>query len=208
MKVRPTRWLMLLVALSALCVVLIAQPDDHTTSAAHADVRHALTLQPTPTLPQVATHHAPSSTAFTPTGTATRHHPTSLPATSIEVARPPEVTSSSPVSTTTSTSIPMTPAAPSIQATVTAPSTFTGWLEGPTSVSASYPVNASSALHAAATWTGATSLTLTATCGVAATTTSGASGLSVALSPGECTVTLAGPADVPTTSFQISVGAS
>lgn len=91
-------------------------------------------------------------------------------------------------------------ASPAIQ-----PIAFTGWLSGPDSVAATYPFEAGIGRTVVATWSGAPRLDLVVTCQGASANTTGGSGITARAPGGSCTVTLSGPADVATSTFEITV---
>jgi hypothetical protein len=201
------RWLMLLVALAALGILLeIAPHHDAVTAAGTTPTTHA------PRGHVVHPRHSGSPTSARGDGTGQLERPAAtaavapvpvdVPSTNAELASTGGA--SIPGSTTT------TAAAAPVRAATVAPatSTFEGWLSGPMSVSASYPVAMPAPGDATATWTTGSQLTLQATCGTTTDEVTGSSGLRVVLGAADCTVTLSGPADVPTTSFSIVVGAS
>jgi|GEM_PF-4843063 len=83
----------------------------------------------------------------------------------------------------------------------------TGWLQGPTSISATYQATLSASTTLSATFQGTTALTLSATCGGVTNSTSGLSPLSLSEGPGTCSVTLSGPSDLAATTFSLDLGA-
>ena len=201
-SVRPVRWVMLLIVLMALVVLIVSRPGlPQQRSRGHAMPRASVPDRASRTagLPSPSLT-APSSPTTEPSTVA--HHDAAAAS-----AGPLSLVTSSPgpSDTTTTTAAPtFTPT----QATAAPVTTFNGWLSGPTSVSASYPVSPVSPTRASATWNTSTSLTLAADCGGTTTSSSGSSGVSVTLPSGGCTITISGPDDVATTSFSISVGAS
>ena len=142
----------------------------------------------------------------------------------VALPRPPDhpnavVTPSTPLPSTTIAGLPSRqPDAPISAATTTIPRplstvaaqldptmTETGWLAGPTVVSASYPVNLAAPSSATLTWTGDAVLTLSESCPSMNTSESGTSGLWLQVSAGSCTLRVSGPDAISFTSFRLVV---
>jgi len=189
--ISTTRWA-LLVALLGLVVILL---DYHPLAA------------------RLAPHPSAAATKGGPSPSTT------MPATSSEVAdgSMPRPTSSSrpsvqPTSANNATLSATPTTAPAnytpISASPIQAQVETGWLDAPLSISATYDFQAPSPRTVVATWSGAPSLSLTLTCDGATTSTSGGSGLTLSAHGASCSLTLAGPADVATTSYTITIGAT
>jgi hypothetical protein len=187
--ISTTRWA-LLVALLGLVVILL---DHHPIAVRHAQ--------------QSSVASAPGSSATVPSAprtppapaTDSTTRPTITSAPSVPTASVSNAALSAPPTTLPSNYAPIS-AAP-IQAQVE-----TGWLDAPLSISATYAFQASTPRTVVATWSGAPSLTLMVTCDGATTSTSGGSGLTLSAHGTSCSLTLAGPADVASTSYTITIG--
>jgi len=199
--VPPSRWMMLTAALALLAVLLAARalPPSHGRQSFHP-------LPPTSTSTHLraARHHleTPTTRAPRPSVTST----TAAPSTSVRslaarvTSSPGDTTASPPVSAASSSGIPTGAATTSTERIVN------GWLDGPTSVAASYLIAPSQPTLIRATWSGAATLQLVVACSGSSTQLTGGSGLSLTAAASSCTVTLQGPADVPPTSYMIDLG--
>jgi hypothetical protein len=118
------------------------------------------------------------------------------------VATSPQPLPSIPISAATTTiPRPLSTVAAQLDPTMTE----TGWLAGPTVVSASYPVNLAAPSSATLTWTGDAVLTLSESCPSMNTSESGTSGLWLQVSAGSCTLRVSGPDAISFTSFRLVV---
>ena len=192
----------------ALVGLLLASQSRSPGPLHRAGPRSTTSQRPlTPSVPGTQ-HRSTSSTPTTTargrsvtegTGIASHQLSTGSSVSLTAVASPPWTTTT----TTTTTPIPLV-VSPSA-ATPSQTQVITGWLESPTSISATYPVTSVNGRSITATWSGASSLTLALRCLSGSTSTTGPSGLHLQASEGDCTMSIAGPADVATTTFQITV---
>ncbi len=204
---RQSRWIMLTCSL-ALVGLLLASQSQSPGPQHRAGPRSTTSQRPlTPSAPRTQ-HRSTSSTPTTTapgrsvaegTGIASHQLSTGSSVSLTAVASPPWTTTT----TTTTTPIPLV-VSPSA-ATPSLTQVITGWLESPTSISSTYPLTSVNGRSITATWSGASSLTLALRCPSGSTSTTGPSGLHLQASEGDCTMSIAGPADVATTTFQITV---
>jgi hypothetical protein len=106
----------------------------------------------------------------------------------------------SPHSPTTTTTL-----LPAVLASASENPTFSGWLEAPTSQSASYPLSLARPSLATLHFSGASSLTLSYSCTTASNTITGTSGLTLAVPSGSCTIEVSGSDTVPATTFTLAL---
>jgi cytoskeletal protein RodZ len=194
--ISTTRWA-LLVALLGLVVILL---DHHRIPVRHA--RHSLVASP---LGSSTTVPSTPRTSMA-TGTSSTTRPTTPLVSSVPTASLSNVALSAPPTTLPSKVAPIS-AAP-ISAAPNQAQVETGWLDAPLSISATYYFPASTPRTVVATWSGAPSLSLKEICDGAVTSTSGGSGLTLSARGTSCSLTLAGPSDVVTTSYTVTIGTS
>jgi len=208
------RWVLLASALALLGVVVAAHGGGSTASAIASP--HSTTS------PSKASHPTSTHRSVHAATTTTRRRAAHSPAATSEatalgvlagsgthrgvVATPSSSSSAEPVPTTTTTTLgptvspePTTPASEQIDQ---------GWLEGPFSVTASYPRTSATGGTIRATWDTASTLTFSYSCSAGADSITGSSGLNLTIPGGSCQVTITGPHDVPPTSFTLDLGAT
>ena len=191
--------------LGLVAIVMAAQPEAPPvrsvrtlpSSSAHspmAPTRHA-----SPTTPTSSRQTLP-----TPTG---NDRLSSMHAASVPRSKPQSP--SAALSATADSAVPSTPqgfgpaSLTPAAATAVPPVTFTGWLAGPDSISATYAFDGGTGRPVTATWSGGTNLDLAVTCGGSIATHAGPSPITIHASGGTCSVTLSGPSDVSTSTFEI-----
>jgi len=188
-------------------------------AAEHGRVGHPSAILPPPSHPlahhrpaalPAARHAAQHSSAASRTGggvgPAPGPPPTSIggaPATTPALVTSQEGSTSAAPSAPVTTSLPLRVSPAS--ATPTPSLVRTGWLEGPMSISATYPLASDEGRSITATWTGTATLDLGVSCDGGASSARGSSGLHLVAAAGSCVISLSGPADVATTSFHIVV---
>lgn len=198
----PSRWSMLSVALALSGLLLAARPalqvDAGAGHAASADQKPAPpTSVPAPLdAREQRAAAADGQAGASPAATASRPSGARSPAGDAAAPEP---------APTTSTTAPMAVPA-SVHATLSRTTALAGWLEGPISISATYPLGAGGGRSAIARWSSPATLTLRATCDGTSSEASGGSGISVSLVGSSCDLTLEGPSDVVRTTFAIEVG--
>ena len=151
----------------------------------------------TPSVPQSTTTPIGRSTQTPLSPTIFDHPPTETSSDTGAGTAGPSTDSAPPTSASPTDSV--VPAPPAVT-TTTAPTvhTYSGNLEYPDNVSASYQVAGGGKVTATANWTGAATLSLAVACPSGTSSTSGVSGISVSFTdaPGDnspCSVTLAEP---------------
>ena len=191
----PGRWVMLTCSLALVGILLASKPASETPRAVRSSGPSVHQPIPSSSQPRGG-HHSQGTTTTT----------NSPPSTTISQAW---VASSSGPSSAIAQPAPQapTPVATSPEAPVVDPTIhFSGWLVGPSSVAATYPISAPQLRNVVATWSGGAHLTLTIACDGSVHSTSGPSGLAVSAVGSSCTALLEGPSDVPSTSFDLAVG--
>ena len=204
--VRQGRWILMACTLGLVAITIAAhraappgRASVGSTGPSTTVAHHSIPAPRDTVLPPATT--PPGRTASAARPTAAR--PGAPPTTSAFVA-----TATSPTTTPVGDSgnqgfgpAAVTP----VTAAPVAPVIFRGWLSGPDSVSATYAFDAAAGRDVVATWSGAQRLALAVTCQGSPTTASGGSGLVLRAVGGSCTVTLSGPDDVATSTFEIAV---
>ena len=185
------RWALLATSLALLGVALAARGGSATTSSSARP--HQRPAKTTTTLEAQATAQGEATTTGAAASSPRMSEATSGSASSSAT------TSTTTPPTSRTTVAPLSPAAASEQI-------VQGWLLGPTAISASYARSSSTTGAVTATWSGATTLTLSADCPAGQSSRSGPSPLVVVATGPGCTISLAGPADVTQSSFSIDLG--
>lgn len=206
-----SRWMALFVALALVGVLLAAQGTPSTSTT----TRNLARPTSQAALGQRARTTVSDSTSAIGSPSAPQLHPLSTPATAL---RSTKASTSSVLPMSGSTAVTDEPLA-NRSTTTTAPVTTTtttlnlsptiatpvrvesGWLSAPTSVSASYAIDASA--DATVKFVGALALTLAATCPSGTQSVAGPSPLALIGLAAGCWLTISGPSSLPTTTYEL-----
>jgi hypothetical protein len=210
----PARWIILLCALLGVGLMVATRPgstrlpamSSHVTAHPAITGPHGAPPRGRDGLPNLQSGRGrPAALSSGPTAASAARSTAQVVA-----ASAPNTTVPAPAGPATPTTTPSTPS-PSVvpsSASRTTDVVQQGWLQGPTWTSAVYESQGANPRSIVARWTSGARLTLTTTCVGGTQQVVATAVATIAVAAGSCTVTLAGDASTPVTTYSIDLGAS